>query len=125
LVGSIQRIPLDGSPTTKLLDERLPFAIAIDQDTVYFVTGDPSTSSVPKSGGSATVLAVAEEAFHLVVDDTAVYWTDSKAFTVNATPKHGGGTEVLATVTGLPWSIATDGCWVYFTTDGAVMRVAK
>ncbi|CAN5644970.1 hypothetical protein BH09MYX1_BH09MYX1_23390 [soil metagenome] len=91
--------------------------LVIDEDTIYFTGG----------GGSTSVLAnIAGASVRLAADDTSIYWSDYEALTINATPKRGGASEVLATLERGPWAIANDACWVYFTVfERGIFRVAK
>jgi hypothetical protein len=134
--GVLTKAPLGGGPSTALASEQDRAApIAVDDANVYWMTGQATVMSIPKTGGTPTVLvpgpAPAQEnlPFSLATDGASVYWTDEAGGTVSKVAVVGGDVTVLATDQSGPGAIAVDGTSVYWsnggagTTTGAVMRL--
>ncbi len=98
-----------------------PYAIAIDNSTVYF--GEATSGeliSVSKNGGAVSALASQQGTITAIaVDDTNVYWT-TNAGDVLALAKttDGGAPTTLASNQASPWGLAVDSC-VYWTNAGS------
>ncbi|HVH42326.1 MAG TPA: hypothetical protein VM925_08275 [Labilithrix sp.] len=99
--GSIVRIPLEGVGSSVVLAslEVAPFAIAIDDDWIYFTVRDRGTvHRIKKTGGA--VETVAEQPEHangaeaIALDADHVYWTAVGG--VFRAPKAGGAAERIA-----------------------------
>jgi hypothetical protein len=106
-----------------------PIALALDADTVYFATlGDGTIQSIPKAGGSATVLATGQgNPVDIAVDADRVYWTSIDQGRVMWLPKSGGVAVELAVQQAGPDGIAVDDSGVYWVCHdgGTVMWAPK
>ncbi len=82
-----------------------------------------SPSNCPAAEGTqGTVLAsaIGPDSWHIAIDSANVYWTSSSASqpgtgSVRAVPKAGGATVVIASAQDVPFSVVTDGSFVYWT----------
>ncbi len=90
--GTILSVPLGSTgsaPTTVTSGLVHPYAIAVQNDQVYFTTfgtgaGDGEVAKVAKSGGAPTVIAgQRKRPFALALDAQYLYWTDTDEGTVN------------------------------------------
>jgi hypothetical protein len=128
--GGVLGVPIGGgSPKTLAGNLDTPLALFVSQGTLYF-TLDPyqnpsggGVMSVPLSGGTPTTIASGDnQPMSIAVGGGMVFWTD--ATDVMAAPVGGGAPITFAAQT-YPYSVATDGSSVYFTSGlggGAVFR---
>jgi len=113
-----------GIPITLYASQNNPQGIAVDDSTVFFGDG-VNMRSVPKSGGTSTILAAATPS-QIALDSSAIYWTDG-AGAVRKMPKTGGSPVTIATDTNSPSGVKTDGVNVYwseFSSPGKIWRVS-
>ena len=96
LIGTITRVPLDGSaPILLASDQNWPGDIAVDSEAVYWANGgecigsNGSIMKLPLAGGSPVALACDQFCpMGLATDATHVYWTDAYVGAVLATTKN-------------------------------------
>jgi hypothetical protein len=97
--------------------------LAIDSSNIYFTTALPSTGqvgSIPKSGGSTSVLASSQNRpLGIGVDATTLYWANSNGGEIMSLSL-AGGSPPTALVTGEvgPQMIALDAANVYWAAAG-------
>ena len=123
-----------GQPIVKLGGGELPWALAIDRDSVFWGTFQSERLQRAPRGGGAPSKDVAEDkifAHAIAVDATHVYATLNHASTLGRVPKTGGPWERLTDqdITS-PWGIALVGDNMYFTVAcgpncGSVGRISK
>jgi hypothetical protein len=98
-----------------------PGAMAIDDSTVYWISGN-NVMKLDKSspGQTPTVLAPAQNSpVGLAVDSASVYWTNAGAGTVMQLAKSGSGTaKPIATGQSQPEAITADEMGVYWIDTG-------
>lgn len=129
---------IDGTTATLVPNEPHAYALRMDDESIYWevVTSldvhaiDGEIRSIPKAGGSPTVLASAQahpegEPGSFLVDDANVYWSNAGDSTVMMVPKVGGtAPTVLAQASYAPL-IAVDTSYVYWSDGPAVHRIDK
>jgi hypothetical protein len=132
-MAGLFRVPKAGLPPTFLADvgaEIGPFAL--DATTIYFITANADATgsiySVPKSGGTAKLLATDLLApVDIRVDDSAVYWvalgtigfdTIASDGSIERIGKDGNGRHLLADKLNTPLAMAIDDTDVYFGETG-------
>jgi len=122
--GHIDAVPIGGGPWTDLLQGYtalgVPRPIAIDSTNVYFADWNAGLSrlaSVPKQGGSVTVLTtVSDQIENVATDGTNLYARGANY--VFSIPVGGGTVTTLAASDGYVDSVpalATDGSNVYWS----------
>jgi hypothetical protein len=128
----IMSAPLDGGPPTSLVrgiggqsvSNAGPYGIAVDSTNVYW--GDPWDAAVrqmPLGGGPVTTIATGQQGVGgIAVDSNGIYWTDSVAGTVMRAPLDAGPFAPIASWQG-PSELVLDGTTLYFSTEGAIMKV--
>ncbi len=100
--GDIARIPVSGGdPEILASDLQYPYAIAVDQQHVYFThQGDgnfQSISRVAKTGGAVeTVLSPVDNAWDLATDEQYLYYSEMNAGRMMRVAKDGGTPQQLA-----------------------------
>lgn len=106
-------------PQALATEQSYPFGIAINSGNVFWTNSSSSGSvmSVPKSGGTATVIAAFQNLpKKLVVNLGFVYWTNFGDGTVMRAPDDGSGApEVLASGLQGPYAIAATSTSVFVT----------
>jgi hypothetical protein len=131
LAGMV-RVPKDGTSPTFLVDVGAGIlAFVMDDSTIYFITADGDVTgsiySVPKSGGTATLLATNIPApVDIRVDEAFVYWvalgtigsTLASDGSIERMAKDGTGRQVLADNLSAPLAIDIDATDVYFGETG-------
>lgn len=144
--NKIGRVRKDGLSKKILVSDSTtplsPRGLAVDDGHVYFTTGD-AVKSVPRDGGTVTVLASGQATpSGLAVDDTHVYWTNQGSSTasdgvVRRRSKTSGTIQTIATGQAHPDRIAVSGDQVFWLNlgqdmggatgwvNGAVMRASK
>lgn len=119
--GSILRAAKDGSAVATVVGNLadVPYAVALDADTVYWTTDHAIMSAGLDGSRVKTLLAV--QASSLAVDAHAVYFTASSGGpatgAVEKMPKDGGTPETIASGLKSPGEIALHGGNVYWV-DG-------
>jgi len=134
LDGAVRRTLIEGGPIETLAsDLELVTAVAVANGQVYFGTKEAVHVLDPAVPGQSTVFAtLVDKVSNFVVDGDSLYWTEggSDGRVVRA-PLAGGDVQVLADHITVPFGLATDAQYVYFTErgtgvdDGAIYRVAK
>jgi hypothetical protein len=126
--GEIRRVPREGGEPEVLIENlEYPWQIAIDQDSVYYITRS-QVGSLSKSGGFSSVLAKRSpdelnfNTYHLAVGRDHVYYSTYGA-ELRAAPKAGGPSQVLATFARLG-GLAVHDCNV-FAIEGQDNDVAR
>jgi hypothetical protein len=132
--GKLMRVAKGGG-TPSILDNSLPCAIRWYGATLYFTdcSNNPMTiKSMPKTGGSATLLATGGGSADLAVDGSHVYWIE-----YNNNPEGGvyrvsvnGGSVKTYSDQSNTIGIEVDSTHVYWaqyssTNDGKIMRAPK
>jgi len=138
--GDIMSLPFTGGvPSTIVTGQVGP--IAADSSNFYWAQGSSSSQSddilsMPLGGGPTTTIAPGVDAADFAVDARNVYYVnqgtnanDNQDGSIVAVPLSGGPAVTLAAAQNSPFSIATDGENVYWTTfgyyeGGTVMKVA-
>ena len=144
--GGLFRLPKTGGGAPELLTRITDqiVAIAVDADKIYFSTASndftnflASIESLPKNGGSPTVLASGVVApLDLLLDDTFLYWNSTGTPTADGQDvqpdgkiekmrKDGAGRVSLAESLSYPLSIALDGNNVLFAETGLAVGDAS
>jgi hypothetical protein len=89
----LDSIPKSGGTPATLAGTDGAVSIAVDDTNVYWGTLSSEILSMPKTGGTATVIATDDvTGFYIAVDATNVYWTGNA---VHAAPKTGGTSSLL------------------------------
>lgn len=130
--GSLVSVPIAGGSATTLASgltshEIYGHAIAYDDQNVYFLANN-AVNAVPKTGGSASMLAAATNATGLTVDLTNVYWATGAAGastgSLYAYPIAGGSATAIATGPN-PLDLAVGAGELYWiASDGSIDEVA-
>jgi hypothetical protein len=104
-----------------------PVDLALDSTRVYWTdAGTLTVGSAPKTGGSPSTLASAQQgADRIAVDDTYVYWTAGGD--IRRTSKGGGGSVTTVVSGAHPGDFVLDATNVYWvsTVDGQVESASK
>ena len=129
---SIMKTPIAGGASVQLAPGNAN-SLAVDGDRVYWgESSNAAVMSVPLDGGPPTAWVGTSGVGDIAVDDTSIYWTDSRGLW--ELPKSG---SPLVRLSPLAWNqaIALDSTTVYFTTlldlanpqngSDAVMMVPK
>jgi hypothetical protein len=120
-----------GAPTT-IAAVPSPFAIVVDDTTVFYThtgLGPEGVARVSKQGGAVTELA--QHLAHpvgLAIDDAYVYWAAEDDGTIGRVSKQGGAPELVATSGVGVWPLAVDGervYWGVFTAAGYIASAPK
>jgi hypothetical protein len=130
--GLILKVPLGGGTPITLASEldSDPQCIAVNANSVYWMTTQSTVMSVPLGGGTPTTLATGQltcgNGVGLAVDSTDLYWTTGEQGSVMTMPIGGGAATTLF----YDWwsdngGIAVDGTSVYWANGsaGALMSV--
>lgn len=133
--GTVMRVPLDGGPSVTLASVAPgPFALAIDEEWVYYTIRDTgSVQRVRKTGGVVETVATepddANGADAIALDADHVYWTAVGG--VFRAPKTGGAAERIAEDDRGAEALAVDGGEAFWlergntsTTEGGVYKVS-
>ncbi|MEO7328046.1 MAG: hypothetical protein ABI193_05680 [Minicystis sp.] len=146
--GSVVRVPLEGdrAPTVLATDQRLASSLVMDDAAIYWVTALDYDSNASrgalwkwsKAGGAVVELASWRwnEATHLALDETHVYWLAPIRLALFRVRKDGGEEEQMMTEdnvgrAALSSSFVVDERCVYWTVHdsgragGAVFKMAK
>ncbi|GAB4190131.1 MAG: hypothetical protein OHK0022_02720 [Roseiflexaceae bacterium] len=133
--GAVRRLPPGGEPAILAGGQSSPGALAIDEESVYWMNQDGTVNRVSKSGGSSTPLASGQDglAITLAVDGSDLFWVSRGV--VTRVPKNGGATVALAQLDArLTWRLALDGNNIYLAgypepnsgaTEGVLLRLPK
>jgi hypothetical protein len=121
--GAVMRVSFaGGAPEALAPDQPLPTDLAVDGQRAYWLDRFRGIlSSVPVTGGSATVVARTGIASELTIDATYAYWLDSEATrtTLMRVPLAGGQPSVLVATLPLTRALAIDSKNAYWTdSDG-------
>lgn len=125
--SSLMRFTMPEGPEVELAQgEAGPQDLAIDGESVYWLTSSGEVKKIPRDGalGDATTLAAGQaNPTRMALDDTHVYFTNAGDGAVRRVPKGGGPVEDIATGQGEPFAIVVDTSGVYWTnrSGGAVM----
>jgi hypothetical protein len=125
--GGVFQAGAAGAAPTLLTAAKFPIDLVIVGTNLIFSDMDANAIlSVPKTGGAATQLTVAEGVRFMATDGNNTFYTSS-AGTVNKLPASGGQAQVLATGQGDPRGIAVDSGYVYWANygDGNISRVSS
>lgn len=124
------RVPLAGGEKLEL--SATPAAsvgvrIAVDSSGIYFTLPGSSGGvfATALDGGTPRILAQAQLASGLALDEANVYWTDAGMGAVAYVPKSGGPSVVLAASQNGPRAIALDAPYVYVATADAIIRIRQ
>ena len=100
-----------------------PRALAIDANSVYWVTG-AYVMKTGLGGGTPTTLAGAGDGFSLAVDSVSVYWTSGGTNSVLSVPIAGGAPVTLCPSIAQPeYGMAVNGSSVYWVAQSGMMSV--
>ena len=137
---SVRTTTQNGPSSTLAKDQRLPVALTMGSDGLYFVnagTGVPGSLDgavlrVGRGGGNVVTLAGGEIGggpTGIALDDTSVYWCNQRDGAVRKAPRAGlaNGQQpiTVASVASGVASLVRDGDVLFFTLlDGSVMRVS-
>jgi hypothetical protein len=104
--GALESVPVGGGTVTTLAGSQYGQGVAVDDANVYWTSFNPSLSgsnvaSMPKSGGTPTVLVGAYAAGNqpdaLALDGDTLYWADFADNTIREVSVNGGTPSVVAT----------------------------
>ncbi|MGO8994637.1 MAG: hypothetical protein ACLQVI_15080 [Polyangiaceae bacterium] len=99
-------------------DQANAFAIAADEENVYWTTTGASASilQAPVGGGGATVLLTSANAYpaSLASFSGGIYWSDEAGGTINRVPIGGGTNVPLASGLDEPAALVISGGQIYF-----------
>jgi sugar lactone lactonase YvrE len=118
-VGAIVRVPkAGGAAETVLGGVSGPYAMAVDDDRVYFTTGYAYYGlvvSVPKAGGDArTLVDQVDNPWDVAVDATHVYYSEMNEGRIMRVAKTGGAPQELASGWVGTGNLGLDDATVYF-----------
>jgi hypothetical protein len=135
LSGAVMVVPKAGGAATSIAaGQAYPVGIAVDEDHVYWTTGDSgsdgSVRRAGKDGAGLVSLASGQAAPHgIAVDQGAVYWANYLApGNVSEVAKDGSAAPVVLTSGGMGLThVAVDEASVYFLDfyGSTLLRVAK
>jgi hypothetical protein len=93
-----------------------PYALAVDQQSVYWSdTTDNTINAMPKSGGAIKVLATSQaNPTNIALDGSYVYWSNRKGNTIFRVPKDGSAQPALVASTTTPGALVVVGSNLYF-----------
>ncbi len=116
-VGSVNKVPLGGGPTTTLASEqRHPRHLALDTSNLYFASDQEAIKKVPIAGGPVTTLATGENVpCCLVVNGADLYYYSGRG--VVRLPLAGGSATPLPGTKGTGYGFALDSVSVYWRED--------
>jgi sugar lactone lactonase YvrE len=124
--GSVVKTPVAGGASIVLAEAADPYAIAVDDDSVYFTsyaTGE--VSKVSKQGGAITVLTEKDtstsSAAGIAIDDTDVYFTSTAG--IFRVAKSGGTTALFAKDTNGADAVVVDATHVYWLGRGTTSEL--
>lgn len=120
--SALESVGLDGSDRRRLASAR-GGPLALDDEFVYLLgpERDRPLQRVPRAGGPVERLAAAEDAVHLGVDATHLYWTTRAGKAGGAlrrVPKTGGPVELLARGAHSFGPLLVEGGSVYWVDEG-------
>jgi len=125
--GSVKRALKSAAvPQTLATGQAKPTRIAVDSSSAYWTNNlGAAVMTVPKAGGSPTLLAIASEPYAIAIDATDVYWTNRGDRSVMRVPKAGGSPIQVTNVSSAPFagvgyslrSLALDSTYVYFIAE--------
>ncbi|MFO0619001.1 MAG: hypothetical protein U0414_40810 [Polyangiaceae bacterium] len=101
--------------------------LAIDEDSIYFVSDYEAIGRMPRGGGPVeTLVTGAKNLERMAIDDEYLYWTEFDG-TVLKVPKKGGSKAVVVTLFGhpVPIALAGDDLYVAMTDSGEVAKIDK
>lgn len=101
--------------------------LAVDDESIFFITDTNVISRMPKAGGDAVPLTqVAANLERMVLDDDYVYWTEFDGRILRA-PKAGGETTSVTDIFGHPVPIALHegDLYVAMTDSGEIATIDK
>lgn len=102
------------------------FHIALDADSIWWVTCSGGVYRVAKSGGAPSLLAGGQFAANIAVDADAAYWAPSNPSTeVVRFDKTTSQTSAVTKSVHVGALVAVDSSYVYYTSDNEVWRAAK
>src|SRR5262249_28528590 len=121
------RVPKTGGVPEILVAGQHGFGIAVDDQSVYWVSGlSQGVGPVvvaPKAGGDGKTLGYASAASRLVVDDKRVYYTATNQFI--SSDKTAGGDSVDISSSDPVLRFATDASNVYWITKDGIHKAMK
>ena len=117
--ATVTMAPIEGGVDT-ILASNLDSAwgIAVSEGVVFWTEARSPNGAIAMcsvdTDATATFESNEDNPIGIAVDQTNVYWTDSVGGTVNAAPRSGGATRVLAQGRDHPTAIAVDATHVYW-----------
>ena len=110
--------PDGGAPVVLSSAPTFVSALALDAANVYWATSNGRLMSVPRAGGTATMLAFYQTTIEfLVVRPTGIYWTAGGD--IMETPLDGGASTALVVSLDTIAGLDVDSTSVYWATDGS------
>lgn len=78
LTGNVNKVPINGGPTTAILGKLSGAAgIAVDSAYIYWVEPGIAVKRMSLSGGQITILALGNVGSWIAISGSSIYWTES------------------------------------------------
>jgi hypothetical protein len=125
--STLVSMPQDGGAITTLASGQNPWAIAVDQTSIYWTDNTDGVVLKAPAGVAGPISTLASgndtnSAYGIAVDDKSVYWTNDILNTVvgavMSVPLDGGAHVTLAAGQSSPSAVAVDSTRVYWTNNG-------
>lgn len=114
--------PITGGAPTLLASNAPANGIAADATNVYWGAGRVQQCAASGCNDQPLTLAMGKGVIAIATDGKFVYFTNQ--LTIERVPVDGGEVQTLATSSAQPVNIRVDDTSVYWTTNGAIMKVA-
>lgn len=101
--------------------------LAVDDDSIYFVSAEDEIGRMPKAGGEITPLVTGTKNLErMVLDDEYLYWTETDGLVLKV-PKKGGTPSTVTSIFGhpIPIGLHDDDLYVALTDSGEIAKIDK
>lgn len=97
--GILYGVPKAGGPVTKIfVGPTNLYSVTMDEARFYWENGEGKIMSLPKSGGTPTLVVEGAESgylYKITVDEEHLYWRTPSPALLMSTPKSGGASKLL------------------------------